>query len=286
MTVSNAPRAAGRPKRSPLEVARTAAWFEFVRIISGWTGSRLEKHFDERDQAARDRHRGTRWNKYKFGRTSPARSLLERVDQRFPKTLAAYDHVVWDLAGTPSTSAGDLRAMAGRLPQEVSTLFLDPQASATSPFWLRQDFNHRSVIVAVCDLFDARQIGHFEVVAALLTVAHDALLRQLERQHFETYIAIAHKARGYALGPGVPLAWRLEAFIFGSWLKTEYRDPEIREKMALLRSVEEGPHPPWLQQQRPLAFAREKPRLDQRGEEERKAFWAACKLIDLFPAGD
>ena len=268
----------GRPRRQPIDIVRTVYWYEFVKQASRLSESKLEIKFDELDREARGMHRGSRWNKYKFGSSSPSRELIERVELAFAGTQALYDHVLWDLVSGQRLRPAELRVAIARLPGKVARLFIDPSATQDSPFWLLLGFNYQDVIRSLVKLMKNGRLDHFFLVAALIAIAHDGSNRQFELQHFEAHVMLAKSALGYRFPVGSPLAWRLEAMVFGKWLETDYRDASLRKIVADLRGLESGPSPPWLIPQQSLPLGKLNPMKVKMEEWEAKAFWTASKL--------
>lgn len=212
-----------------MEVARTARWYDFVRETSGWSELRLEVAYDKLDRPEGKAHRSSRWNKYRFGRASPGRELLLRVEQTFPGTLAFYDHPMWELAARRTMSSQELRNLIRRLPW-IQAELVDPESRPESQFWVRSDSDHRSMVRAMLALERTEPYGHSGALAGLLSLIHDAVNRQREEQHFDCHVALALAASyGYHLYPNAVYTWRLESIVLGRWLETEYRRTQFRE---------------------------------------------------------
>lgn len=269
----------GRPPRESLEVARTALWYRRVRDVSGWTEYRLELAFDEADRAGRGLRKGTRWNKYKFGKASPGRQLLVRVETAFPGTLFAYDHPIWTLAVERTLPSMELRRLVGLLPHEIADLLVDPDSPPTSVFWMRPQLDHRAVIASMRAMVRARGIGHFGAVAGLLALIHDAANRQLDQQHFDCHVALADAAsHAYGQVGDASYAWRLEAYIFRRWLETDYRASEMREVVEAVRALDRGPQVPWMPRQGKLELGKPNAHRNSDRAEDARGYWAAQKL--------
>lgn len=132
-------RRRGRPRRTAIEAVRTIWWYWVVRQISGLSESKLEAQFDELGRGALEKHRSTRWNKYKFGRSSPSAKLRDAVEEAYSGSRAAYDHDLWVLAATPHPAASVLMAIARRLPDPLRAVLVAEDVPAGCEFWLRQD---------------------------------------------------------------------------------------------------------------------------------------------------
>jgi hypothetical protein len=277
-------REAGRPSRPSIEIARTAWWYAAVRAASGWTEVKLERYFDETGREAMGIRRGSRWNKYRFGRSSPKRKLLERVNERFPGTLNIYEHGVWRLAGSDEVSPLELRRLAQHLPQPLVELIVDRNAPEHSPFWLLPDFSHRVVIGAVASSQPSLNLYHLDAVSALLVLARDGLQRQQERQHYEAYVAMAHQACRFYREIKHPIVWRLEANLFNAWLATEYKTAEFRATLSALRRVSSGNPTPWepsVGTEIGNFGTQSDPRAALQARKDSRGYWAACKLSEM-----
>jgi hypothetical protein len=284
--VTALPRRIGRPPRDPAETVRTAIWYDRVRNWSGKTELQLEIEFDELDRAGRGLHKSSRWNKYRFGRASPGRDLLLRVETKYPGTLVPYDHPIWRLTTSETLSAGELRSLLALLPEPVANLLLDPSARERSPFWARSESDHRQVIVNALALARSWNIGHIGVLSGLLLLVHDAVNRQLEQQHFDCHVAIAWRAaRAYAASPlrDKVFAWRLESYLLGRWLSTEYRRTDLREVVEEIRNLRHGPAAPWVPRQGRLALAKFNAGLQAQAQLEARGFWV-CQRLEALAA--
>lgn len=269
----------GRPRRESLEIARTALWYRRVRDVSGWSEYRLELTFDEAGRAGRGLRKGTRWNKYKFGKASPGRQLLERVETAFPGTLFAYDHPIWTLAVERLLPSTELRRLVGLLPPEIADLLVDPDSPPTSVFWMRPELDHRAVISSLRSIVRERGIGHFGAVAGLLALIHDATNRQLDQQHFDCHVALADAAaRAYGKVDEAAYAWRLEAYVFRHWVETEYRKPQMKGIVEEVRALESGPQVPWIPRQRILDLGQPNVHRNTEKEQDARGYWAAETL--------
>jgi hypothetical protein len=272
----------GRPPRESLEVARTALWYERVRKVSGWTEYRLEAAFDKVDRLGRGMHKGSRWNKYKFGRASPRRPLLLGVEEKFAGTLLAYDHPIWTLAASRTLNSQELRGLVGLLPPEIAGLLIDPASPPNSAFWVRNELEHRELIASMLAMVRARGIGHFGAVAGLLALRHDAVNRQLEEQHFDCHVALADAAaRAYGHLDDEVYAWRLESYVFSRWLDTNYRDKRMREVVEAMRGLETGPSAPWMPRQGGLALGRPNAHRSSAALQDMRGFWVGQKLAGM-----
>jgi hypothetical protein len=274
----------GRPAREPMEVARTARWYDFVRETSNWTEFKLEVTFDKLDRQEGKKHRSSRWNKYRFGRASPGRELLLRVEERFPGTLGAYDHPMWELATRRTMSSQEFRNLIRRLPW-IQAALVDPESRPESLFWIRCDSDHRSMVRAMLALERTEPFGHSGALTGLLALIHDAVNRQREEQHFECHVALAKAASyGYGLHPNAVYTWRLESIVLGRWLETEYTRRQFREVVESMRRVAKGPVPPWMPKQPALGLVEPSAHRNAAERQERRGFWVGQKLLKM--AGD
>lgn len=272
----------GRPPRESLEVARTALWYDRVRKVSQWTEYKLEVAFDEVNRLRQKKHKGSRWNKYKFGRASPGRPLLLDVEEKFPGTLLAYDHPIWTLAARRAMNSRELRGLVGLLPQEIAGLLIDPASPPNSAFWVRDELKHRDLIASMLAMVRARGIGHFGAVAGLLALVHDAINRQLEEQHFDCHVALADAAaHAYEHLDDEVYAWRLESYIFSRWLETNYRNTRMREVVEAMRGLEKGPSAPWMPRQGGLALGRPNAHRHADALQDTRGFWVGQKLAGM-----
>lgn len=272
----------GRPVRESLEAARTALWYERVLEVSQWTEYKLEVTFDDVNRVGGKKHKGSRWNKYKFGRASPGRDLLLRVEEKFPGTLVGYDHPMWTLAISRTLAPHELRALIGRLPKQVSDELVDRESPPDSAFWMRNDASHRDMIRSMLELGRTDPPGHTGTVSGLLALIHDAVNRQFEEQHFECHIALAAAAaRGYRKRPDRRYSGRLESNIMGRWLETEYRNKEMRAVVDSMRELDGGPNAPWLPLQSELALGWPSAHRNASALLEQRGFWACQKLAKM-----
>jgi len=272
----------GRPPRESLEVARTALWYDRVRKVSQWTEYKLEVAFDEVDRVGRGMHKGSRWNKYKFGRASPGRLLLLRVEAMFPGTLLAYDHPIWTLAASRKVSPRELRALVELLPPEIGGLLIDPESPPNCAFWVRDELKHRDLIASMLAMVRARGIGHFGAVAGLLALVHDAINRQLEGQHFDCHVALANAAtQAYGHLDDEVYAWRLESYVFSRWLETNYRNARMREVVEAMRALDKGLSAPWTPKQGGLPLGRPNVHRYADASRDTRGFWVGQKLASM-----
>lgn len=239
-------RPRGRPTRRALDAIRTAYWFYLVCYVSELSERELENQFDSCARLERGLPRGTRWNKYKLGRSSPSRALLDQVEAAYPGTIRIYDHRFWEFVQSEVISPPALFEHLSRLPKQIVDLFIHPDAEAGSDFWLRGDFKPKAVFEQLRKWEGTGEITHLLYVEVLLAVIHDARNRQLEAQHFTVHVELAAlAARTHQGDTFAPLAWQIEAFIFSRWLRTDYRSPRLREVVGALRGKHSGPPAPW-----------------------------------------
>jgi hypothetical protein len=260
-------------------------WCHAVRFLAGWTETKLEAFFTEPERAAKATSRPTRWNKYRFGRASPPRDLLEPVNEKFPATLAVHDHVVWTLADLQQPSSEQLRQLAERLTPRFADLLLDPKVTKLQLFWRRCDISPRALITVAGLQADGNHIAYMEAVAALLWIAHEGVLRQDELQHFESYVAIVHAAQGHyeRVVVNEPMAGRLEAHLFANWLDTNYRTLHYARTVHELRRLQTGPQAHWIKSQKKLILSDESRLTELRHSRDQRGYWAARKLAELRP---
>ena len=272
----------GRPARESIEVARTALWYERVRKVSKWTEYKLEVTFDEVDRVGQKMHKGSRWNKYKFGRASPGRSLLLRVEAKFAGTLIAYDHPIWTLAPCRTVGSTELRHMVELLPMEIADQLIDPESPPNSAFWMRGGTKHRDLIGSMVALARVEGLGHFGAVSGLLALIHDAVNRQLEEQHFDCHVALAQAAAiEYRNRGNEVYAWRLESYVFSRWLETEYRSKQLRVVVEAMRSLNMGPSVPWMPRQGGLALGQPNAHRHAAALQDTRGFWVGQKLAGM-----
>jgi len=126
-------------------VVRVVTWYYAVRRLSKWSETKLEIYFDKLDRAGLGRHRGSRWNKYKAGITTPSRELVEQVGRAFKGTLEVFDHPVWLLASSERLGTPALRDLVLALPRDISGHIVRPGATATSDFWVSNDLDHQAI---------------------------------------------------------------------------------------------------------------------------------------------
>lgn len=272
----------GRPAREPLEAARTALWYDRVLEQSEWTEYKLEVTFDDVKRVGGKKHKGSRWNKYKFGRASPGRDLLLRVDEMFPGTLLSYDSPMWTLAIRSTIASNELRGLIELLPKRIASALVDRESPPDSAFWMRNDASHRDMIRSMLELGRADVPGHSGAVSGLLALIHDAVNRQLEEQHFECHVALAQAAaHGYRHRPDTSYTWRLESNILGRWLRTEYRSKAMRKVVESMRGLEKGQIAPWMPQQGGLALAQPNAHRNANALLEQRGFWVGQELVKL-----
>lgn len=272
----------GRPAREPLEAARTALWYDRVLERSEWTEYKLEVTFDDVKRVGGKKHKGSRWNKYKFGRASPGRDLLLRVEEMFPGTLRSYDSPIWTLAIRNSLAPSELRGLIELVPKPVSNALVDRESPPDSVFWMRNDASHRDMLRSILALGRAEFPGHSGAVCGLLALIHDAVNRQLEEQHFDCHVALAQAAaHGYRHRPDTPYTWRLESNILGRWLSTEYRSKPMRKVVESMRALEKGPFAPWMPQQGGLALGQPNAHRNACDLLERRGFWVGQELVKM-----
>lgn len=274
----------GRPPRAPIEVIRAVTWYYAVRRASKWTERHLETHFDKLDRVGLGKHRGTRWNKYKAGITTPSRELVEQVGRVFKGTHEVFDHPVWRLAGSESISAMELRDLIAALPRDLAVLFIRLDATAQGEFWVRGDLDHRSAVMELMKQHQANLASHLTAIAGLLALVHDARTRQKEEQHFEVHLAIAAVASVEARRQGDKFinlwSWRLESLLLENWLETEYTKPAYREVLEELRSMTSGPLVPWAPRQTSLKLGRGPNKREAADLQNSRGYWAGQRILE------
>ena len=274
----------GRPSRPPIEVVRVVTWYYAVRRASKWSETKLEIHFDKLDRSGLGRHRGSRWNKYKAGITTPSRDLLEQVGRAFKGTLDVFDHPVWRFAVATRLDPSELRDLIEALPQEVANHFVRHGAPANSDFWLRGALDHRAITKQLLECQQEDAASHLTVLAGLLALVHDAKTRQLEEQHFEAHLAIASAAAASAQFQHDKFrclwAWRLEALLLQSWLDTEYTEDRYSEALGGLRAITSGPLVPWAPRQTSLKLGRGPNKKEAADLHHSRGYWAGQCVLE------
>ncbi len=264
---------------------RTITWYYAVRRVSKLTETKLEVRFDECDRAGRGMHRGSRWNKYRYGTSSPSRELLDKVDASFPGTLAVFDHPVWMLAGKVPLDDLSFRYLIERLPASAYQFFVLPEVPDTSIFWLAPNIDHRHVLRSLSELSELGKsdIDRLTEVASVLTLIEIARIRKDEMQHFECHVHLAKStSKRYPAEAEEALTWRLEAAIFERWLGTEYGAPTYRQLVDDMRNITLGPVPPWTPAQAVLRLGRSIGRREVADLQSSRGFWVA-KKVEAWP---
>lgn len=258
-------------------------WYYAVRSASKWSETKLEIHFDKLDRSGLGRHRGSRWNKYKAGITTPSRELVEQVGRTFRGTLELFDHPVWRLAAAENLSASELKDLITALPRDVAVLFVRHGAPARSDFWVRSDLNHRAVAKQLLQWQQEGAASHLTVLAGLLALAHDAKTRQLEEQHFEAHLLIAAVAAVAAQLQHDKFSewqsWRLEALLLQKWLDTEYTERRYRDALEELRAICSGPLVPWAPKQTSLKLGRGPNKKEAADFQNSRGYWAGQRVL-------
>jgi hypothetical protein len=263
----------GRPKRQPLDAVRTIWWYWVVRERSGLSESKLEAQFDEVDRKSLGKHRSTRWNKYKFGRSSPSTELLQAVDSAYKGTRTAYEHDLWLLAASSELPPSELRQVAERLPEHLRKLILADGAPSGCAFWLRQASDWIEVVSQVGDPREAKQsVG--ATCCFLLLMSRLAVLRQDEDLHFHSYRGIARLLAWPGSAHLHHTVALLVAVLVRDWAATQYRSPGTRTVMDELLRTTSGPRPPWISEQMSLPLAT-RPNTSGLTESLSKYFWIA-----------
>lgn len=236
----------GRPRRSPIEEVRTAAWFDDVmdRAITKTTAE-LERKFATTPAKPESEKRPSRWAKYRYGATSPSAELVDRVNRSYLRGKEVYNHPLWELASSEALSPSDLRELVSQV-EDYGPLMCNVSAvrSGSSLFWLPAHFDYRAVIHKV--EFDAtspvrHQSSYLGRLATLCGLVHDAAIRQRQEQHFEAHVALARHG-GLALRASKARHWhgKLEALLLVRWLGTEYQDPQLRRLLESYRKIDFG----------------------------------------------
>lgn len=273
----------GRPPRPQIEVIRVVTWYYAVRRLSKWSETKLEIYFDKLDRSSLGRHRGSRWNKYKAGITTPSRDLVEQVGRVFRGTLEVFDHPVWRLATSERLASPALRDLVMALPREIAMHFVRPGAVATSEFWVRNDLDHQEVAGQLLRLHQEKAATHLTVVAALMALAHDAKARQLEEQHFAVHLAVAAVAANAEQTEADKFSswwcWRLEALLLQRWLDTEYTEHRFTAALAELRAISSGPLVPWAPVQASLKLGRGPNKKEAADLQNSRGYWAGQRVL-------
>lgn len=273
----------GRPPRPQVEVVQVVTWYYTVRKASKWSETKLEIYFDKLDRSSLGRHRGSRWNKYKAGITTPSRELVEQVGLAFKGTLEVFDHPVWVLASTESPDTQELRELVMALPCEIAVHLLRPDAVDTSDFWVRTDLDHQAVAAQLMQSHRERAATRLSVVAGLLALAHDARARQLEEQHFAIFLAVAAVAANAEQTEddkfSAWLSWRLEALVLQRWLETEYTEHRYRNALGELRAISSGPLVPWAPVQGSLKLGRGPNKKEAADLQNSRGYWAGQRVL-------
>lgn len=234
----------GRPKRSPIEEVRTAAWFDAVlaKAVTKTTAA-LERKFASASADDRSGKRPSRWAKYRYGTTSPPDELVLRVDRSYLGGKWTYNHPLWQLAAPGLLSPIELRDQVSRI-ADYGPLLCDVRAvrSDASPFWLPARFNYRQVLHRI-ESTSSSPVRHpssyLDRLAALCGLIHDAAIRQQQDQHFEAHVALARQGGMAQRSLGAKL-WhgKLEALLLVRWLDTEYQDADLRRRIERYRKVD------------------------------------------------
>jgi len=258
-------------------------WYYAVRRASKWTERHLETHFDKLDRVGLGRHRGSRWNKYKAGITTPGRELLDLVERKFKATRAVFDHPVWSLAGSENLAARELRDLICALPPELAVLFLRHDAAPKSDFWMRSDIDPSTAIQQVTQWYQQKKLEHLTALAGLLTQVHVARIKQQEKAHFEAHVAIVDLAAAEAEGRHDKFtdlwAWRLESLLLEKWLDTEYTEHVLADSIRALRAIKSGPLPPWVPTQTSLKLGRGPNKREAADLQNSRGYWAGQRLL-------
>lgn len=273
----------GRPPRPQIEVVRVVTWYYAVRKASKWSETKLEIYFDKLDRSSLGRHRGSRWNKYKAGITTPSRDLVEQVGRAFKGTIEVFDHPVWLLASSERLGVPVLRDLVLALPRDIAAHLVRPGAVATSEFWVRNDLDHEAVAAQFLQSHGKQAAAHLSVVAGLLALAHDAKVRQLESQHFAMHLAVAaiaaHAEQIKDDKFSARLSWRLEALVLQRWLDTEYTEPRYRAAIGELRAISSGPLVPWASVQGSLKLGRGPSKKEAADLQNSLGYWVGQRVL-------
>lgn len=267
----------GRPKRSAIEAVRTIWWYWTVRTWSKLSETKLENEFDQLDRVASDKHRSTRWNKYKFGKSSPSPGLLDAVDAVYRGTRAAYEHDLWRLAESSVFEPDELRQIAARLPEVFKRLVLADDVPDACAFWLRQGVDLSQAAAQVSDP-QSKQASVVVTVCFLLLIARLAVLLQDEDMHLHAYRGIARLTTWSGDETFHKVLALLVAVLLQEWSATEYRNPTSKALMEEMMAIDSGTRPPWLPEQRKLKLGVESSDDGLLGEALSKYFWMATKL--------
>jgi hypothetical protein len=238
--------------------------------------------FDDVDREATGAHRGSRWNKYKFGRTSPDLRFLQAVEKAYQGTLNFYNHPVWTMASGTSMSNAELGECISRMPREISRIFAEKEEDLYSSFWVRPELNHRDVIKTIFATRIRDDYGYFQRVAVLLAFIRDAALRQREAQHFESHVALARLANSWYKGRTEgPTIWRMEAFVFLNFVNTRYRKELYKRVVQDLSAITQGDHPPWLAVNMSLELSKGNSVREELSERDKRGYWIGAKLAHV-----
>ena len=267
----------GRPKRPAIEAVRTVWWYWSVRDASGLSESKLEAQFDKVDRKALNKHRSTRWNKYKFGRSSPSPELVESVDSVLKGSRGVYDHDLWLLAASTELQPGQLRQIAERLPRDFRDLVVADDVPAECEFWMRQGVD------LIAATIEASEPGRPKAPAGttacfLLLLARLSVLIQDEDLHFHAYRGIARLTAWRAKEHLRPVLAMLVAVLIRDWSGTQYRSPISRDVMNDLKKIRSGPLPPWVAEQMSLPLAKRESTAGPFDPSLARYFWMAEKL--------
>lgn len=274
-SASSKPR--GRPRRAAIEPVRTIWWYWTVRLLSGLSESKLEAKFDQIDRKRLGLHRSTRWNKYKFGRSTPSVDLLEAVDAIYPGTRQAYDHNLWSLAANPHQSVPELFEYAKSLPTQIRCRLLPDRLLEGCEFWLRQDTDLSKLCEELSNpLVDSGSIA--DVVCTFVLLARLAIHLQDEDLHFNAHRAIAKVATWRHRRDIPPVVSLLVANLICAWINTKYRDPTKYVVLIGLRKVREGPPPPWLSEQAALDLSVSSEKRTAYETDLARHYWVALQL--------
>lgn len=264
-------------------MVRVVTWYYAVRRLSKWSETKLEIYFDKLDRAGLGRHRGSRWNKYKAGITTPSRELVEQVGRAFKGTLEVFDHPVWLLASSERLGTPALRDLVLALPRDISGHIVRPGATATSDFWVSNDLDHQAIAAQFLQSHREQAGTHLPVMAGLLALAHDAKARQLESQHFAMHLALAavgaHAEQIEDDKFSAWLSWRLEALVLQRWLDTEYTEQRYKAAIGELRAISSGPLVPWAPVQVSLRLGRGPNKKEAADLQNSRGYWVAQRVL-------
>ncbi|MDP3819090.1 MAG: hypothetical protein Q8Q57_08860 [Methylotenera sp.] len=117
------------PKKTDVDVIRTAIWYEFVRQkLSAHTPYEVERILEPDafgyTEDAEPYHKN-KWTKYKVGKFTPYSALIAKVEYQLPGTKYLLNHFLWECLKADINKEVDIKLLLKELSPEIQQVIFE-----------------------------------------------------------------------------------------------------------------------------------------------------------------